>query len=144
LTTRRWDPLQDLLGLQERINRLFEESLTRLDEPLLRSGCWAPPSDVLEFADTFVVQVELPGIPLDGLEIHASNEMLRIRGERRLDGPARPESFHRMERSYGPFSRAFRFPTPVDPDGLSSDLRDGLLRVELPKASSRRTSRPRR
>jgi HSP20 family protein len=143
---RRWDPLQDLLSLQERMNRLFEQSLARLDQPVLPTGAWTPPSDVIETRDGFVVQVELPGIPREQIEIRAEPETLVVRGERRLEGQARPESFHRMERSYGPFSRTFHLPTEVDPTGLVTELQDGLLRVEIPKAATapRRPAKSRR
>ena len=141
---RRFDPLQDLLSLQERMNRLFEVSLSRLDQPALPTGAWTPPSDVLETRDSFLVQVELPGIPREQIEIRAETEALVVRGERRVEAQTRPEGFYRMERSYGPFSRTFRLPAPTDPGGVVTELRDGLLRIEIPKAdgAGRRPRRP--
>jgi HSP20 family protein len=132
---RRFDPLQDLLSLQERMNRLFEVSLAHLDQAVLPTGAWTPPSDVLETRDTFLVQVELPGIPREQIEIRAEADALVVRGERRVEARTRPESFYRMERSYGPFSRTFRLPAPTDPAGVVTELRDGLLRIEIPKAT---------
>jgi HSP20 family protein len=131
---RRWDPLRDLLTLQERLNRLFEESLARGrgEGAPLASG-WMPLADVYESAEAFVVQVELPGLASDDVDVQVDGAELTLRGERRMAETARPEAFHRMERSYGAFSRTFSFPEQVDPARVSAAFRDGLLRVELPK-----------
>lgn len=132
---RRLDPLQDLLGLQERMNRLFEESLkTRLD---LEAGgqAWQPLADVYETQEGFVVLLELPGVEQEDVEIQVDGDTVTVRGRRRAGG-ARPERYHRMERSYGSFSRAFRLSADVDPDAVAAQFKDGLLRLDLPKLRS--------
>jgi HSP20 family protein len=132
MTLRRLDPLQDLLSLQERMNRLFEESLkTRLDLEAGGQG-WQPLADVYEMPGSFVVLIELPGVEQEDVEIHVDGEVVVVRGQRKL-GAARPERYHRMERSYGSFSRAFNLASEVDPDAVSAQFKDGLLRLELPK-----------
>ena len=137
MSLRRSDPLPDLLSLQERINRLFEASLSRrgLDE-LAFSGTWIPPADVYETADAFVLEIELAGLDQDDIEIAVDGDTLTVRGQRRLAGTP-PESFHRMERSYGPFGRSFQLTEEVDPDRIAATWRDGLLRLQAPKARSR-------
>ncbi len=139
MSIRRWDPLGDLLALQERMNRLFEESLSRgrPHEPGVAAAAWSPLADVFETPEAFVVQVELPGLDQEDVEVHVDGDELVLRGERRAAGPMRPESFHRMERSYGFFSRTFKFPEDVDPARVTAELNDGLLRLELPKARPR-------
>jgi HSP20 family protein len=139
LPMHRWDPLSDLLSLQERMNRVFEHTFARgrLDEPDLASGSWVPLADVYETAEGFVVQIELPGLGQDDIEIQVDGDQLTVKGERRLAGPTRPESFHRMERSYGSFSRSFRFTEDVDPDRVTAQFRDGLLRLDVPKVRPR-------
>jgi len=139
MTIRKWDPLTDLLTLQDRMNRLFEESLSR-GRPLaaaLGSGNWTPLADAYETAEAFVITVELPGLDQDDIEVHVSADQLVLRGERRAPGPARPDSYHRMERSYGFFSRSFSFPEEVDPAQVTAQFQDGLLRLELPKLKTR-------
>jgi HSP20 family protein len=135
------DPLQELLDLQERMNRLFDETLTRerLDEPSLLQGAWAPLADVIEAPEGYVVEVELPGLGKDDVVVQAQGDELVVRGERRPDLGSRPESFHRLERRYGPFSRIFRFSEQVDPDRVTADFEDGLLRLQVPKAEGRST-----
>jgi HSP20 family protein len=139
--------LRDLLGLQERMNRLFEESLARErpDEPGVAAAAWSPAVDVYETESSYVVEVEVPGLLREDVEVRADVRELTVRGERRARAPERPEAFQRMERSYGAFQRAFRFERQVVPERVAADLRDGLLRIELPKATSARrvaVSRP--
>ena len=137
-TSRRWDPLRDLLDLQEKMNRLFEDSLaaTRPDGEL-PSSAWSPAADVYETPDGYVVLMDLPGLEPDDVEIHVDGERLTVRGERRPDDTTRPESFHRVERSYGAFSRVFHLTSEVDPDKVTANFRDGLLRLELPRLRPR-------
>jgi HSP20 family protein len=134
------DPLQELLNLQERINRLFEESLDRggRDDDLAAfgSGAWAPLADVYETPDNFVVVLELPGVARDDMELGVADNILTVKGQRRMSG-ARPDSFSRMERSYGLFARSFRFTDSIDTDRMTADFRDGILKVQLPKLRPR-------
>ena len=130
------DPLQELLDLQERMNRLFDETLTRerLDEPSLLQGSWVPLADVVETAEAYEVELELPGLGRDDVTVHAQGDELVVRGERRPDLGSQPQSFQRLERRYGPFSRTFRFPEEIDSDRITAAFDDGLLRLEVPKA----------
>lgn len=129
------DPLQELLNLQERINRLFEESLGRgrPGEGAFGSGAWVPPADVYETKEAYVVLLELPGVDDDDLEVVAETHSVTIKGERRLAASARPESFYRMERSYGTFARIFRFEDPIDADHVDAQLSNGLMKLSVPK-----------
>ena len=144
MTTRRWDPLRDLLNLQERMNRLFEDSLaaTRTD-PGAPASAWTPAADVYEVAEGFVVLMDLPGLRPDDVEIQVDGERLVIHGERRPSDKTRPESFHRVERSHGVFTRVFQLTDEVDPDKVTAVFRDGLLRLELPRLRPRNAGRGR-
>src|SRR5688572_10143145 len=134
MTTRRFDPLRDLLTLQERMNRLFEDTLAATrPAPPLGTGSWTPLADVYETAEGFVVQVDLPGLGADDVEVHVDGDRLVLRGRRKPSEPTRPDNYYRMERSYGPFVRTFVLTPDVDPDRVTAQFRDGLLRLELPK-----------
>jgi HSP20 family protein len=135
----RSDLLQDLLSLQERMNRLFEASLgpARIEAASLLSPTWSPPADVFETADRFVIQIELPGVDEDDVEVQVEADQVTVRGQRLLKASTRPECFYRMERSYGPFSRSFRLSQDVDPDAVTARFRDGLLQLEARKAGRR-------
>ena len=135
MTIRRWDPFRELLELQERMNRLLESTIvggpgTSLDPPT-----WTPVADAYETTDSFVLQLELPGVDQEDVEIQVDGDALVVRGQRRMGGQA--ESFHRMERSYGPFARTFKLTEEVDPDGVTAQFKDGLLRLEVPKLHRR-------
>jgi HSP20 family protein len=128
------------------MNRLFEESLLRGRplEPAIDSSTWSPLADVYETPESFVVLMEIPGLSEEDVDVEVEADQITLRGERRMTPQARPESFHRMERSYGHFSRTFRFGAEVEPGEVKAHFRDGLLRLDLPKATPRGTWRSRR
>jgi HSP20 family protein len=137
-----------MLNLQERMNRLFDETLNRerLEDPAAPHGAWVPVADALETDDTYVVELELPGVGADEFTVHAQGGAIVVRGERRPAPGARPEAFHRVERRHGPFVRSFGLPEEVDASAITARLADGVLRLRIPKAQSRarvRVERPR-
>ena len=127
----RWDPLRDLLALHEQIGQLVGT-----DAP-----GWTPPVDLYETPVTFVLTAELPGLARDQIEIHAEDSRIVIRGARTAGpGPGRDipcEQFHRVERGHGRFQRAFSLPEPIDVEGITADLKDGVLTVTIPKSNER-------
>ena len=117
----RWDPIRDLLAIQQRLDRFAPGP-----------AGWAPPIDVYETADRYVVTAELPGINEEDIQIHINDGRLTLSGERReRDRPC--EQYHRVERGHGGFSRTFQLPVPVDAGAITADLRDGVLTVTCPK-----------
>ena len=140
----RWEPFRDLLSLQERMNRLFEDSLaaTRTD-PGVPASAWTPAADAYETPEGFVVLMDLPGLSADDVDVHVDGDRLVVHGERRPDDKTRPESFHRGERSYGVFTRIFPLTDEVDPDKVTANFRDGLLRLDLPRLRPRGSGRGR-
>jgi len=130
----RWDPLRDLLALHEQLGHLVGT-----DAP-----GWTPPVDLYETASEFVLTAELPGLPRDQIEIHAEDSRIVIRGARGATGASREipcEQYHRVERGHGRFSRGFSLPEPIDVDGVTADLKDGILTVTIPKLRDRATRR---
>src|SRR6266536_4618480 len=121
----RWDPLRDLLALHEQIGQLVGS-----DAP-----GWTPPVDLYEPSSDFVLTAELPGLSRDQIEIHAEDFRIVIRGARAAapGGDIPCEQFHRIERGHGRFSRAFSLPEPIDVEGVTADLKDGVLSVMIPK-----------
>lgn len=121
------DPLRDLRAWQERLERLAAQHGT----------AWAPPIDVYETEDRYVLTIEVPGVTRDDIDVAVQDNRLRLRGVR----PARPADggtvhFHQVERGHGSFERTFQFADPVETDGISADLRDGVLTITLPKAAT--------
>jgi HSP20 family protein len=138
----RWEPFRDLLSLQERMNRMFDESYRggRGEEDWGLGGSWAPAVDIFEREGNIVLKAELPGIDPKDVQINVENNVLTLRGERKVDSDVKRESYHRVERSYGAFTRSFHLPNTVDVNNIKADYRDGILSVALPK---REETRPR-
>jgi HSP20 family protein len=117
----RWDPIRDLLAIQQRLDRFAPGP-----------AGWVPPVDLHETADAYVVTAELPGLQRDDLDIQIHDDQLTISGVRR-EREAACEQYHRVERGHGAFSRTFHLPVPVDPERITADLHDGVLIVTCPK-----------
>lgn len=134
----RWDPFRDLLSLQERMNKLFEDSLVRppgLPAETAQST-WTPAVDILEKDDEIILKAELPGILLDDVDLQVRDDILNLTGKRRFEKVAKKENYHRVERSYGVFSRSFTLPSSVDQNKIQAKLKDGILEVKIPKLRS--------
>ena len=133
MAIRRWDPLRDLLDLQERINRVFSDSYGRNDEGLLTSGSWVPPVDIFQNGDHEVVlKAELPDVKQEDIDVTVDNGTLTIRGEKKLSSEVKEENYHRIERRYGTFSRSFSLPRTVDSAKVGAEYKNGVLTVRLP------------
>ncbi|MFZ3089789.1 MAG: Hsp20/alpha crystallin family protein [Nitrospirota bacterium] len=132
----KWDPFRDLLSLQERMNKLFEESLSRSgkDQEDLTVGRWSPAIDVMENEQEIVIKGELPGIELKDVEVLIKDNLLTLRGERKFEKEEEKENYHRIERAYGAFQRVFTLPASVEQDKVKAKMRDGILEIRLPKA----------
>ena len=119
----RWDPLRDLLAIQQRLDRFAPSP----------SG-WTPPVDLLETAEEYVVPAELPGLTRPDLQIEFVDSRLTLAGMRR-ERTSPCEQYHRIERGHGGFNRTFHLPLPIDAEGITADLRDGVLTIRCPKSS---------
>jgi HSP20 family protein len=135
---RRPNPLDELLDLQERMNRLFEETLSRgaAEDAGPLAPAWAPLADVFDAPDAYRLEIEIPGLGQESLDVQVQGRELTVRGERHPAG-GRSASFHRLERQYGSFARSFRFDTDIDADGVRAEMRDGVLSLVVPKVEAR-------
>jgi HSP20 family protein len=134
MTITRWDPFHDLASIQDRVNRLFQETLARQrGQETLESGQWAPPVDIFETPDRIVLRADLPGLEQKDIELRVNDGILTLRGERRAEADVKPDDFHRAERPHGPFVRSFSLPINVDQAGIRATQKNGVLEVILPK-----------
>ena len=131
--TRLAMPNQDIKTLQNQLNRLFEPfaRFATGDEDLV-SGTWVPPVDVAETQEQIIVRAEVPGMRQQDIQIEFENGLLTIRGERAIE-KIENATWHRVERTYGNFSRSFTLPRTVDPEKISANYRDGVLEISVPK-----------
>lgn len=130
----RWDPFKDLQALQDRMNRLFQEGVGRTgrsDEVL--GGHWIPAVDIYEDDQEFVVKAELPGLESKDVDVQIQENVLTLKGERRLEREIDKERYHRLERSYGTFQRSFTLPNIVEQEKVKAKFKDGVLEIRIPK-----------
>ena len=127
------DPFREFAQLQDRITRAFSDSYGRSDEGLLTSGTWVPPVDIYQNGEhELVLKAELPDMTREDIDITVDNGTLTIRGEKKFAGEVKEESFHRIERRYGSFSRSFSLPQTVDTAKVGAEYKNGVLTVRLP------------
>ena len=130
----RWDRFRDLNMLQDRMNRMFDDAgrTWRTDEPAATTT-WSPAVDIFETEGEIVVKAELPGMERKDIALNLENNVLTVKGERRFTKEAKDDNYHRIERSYGTFSRSFSIPATVDEEKIRADYREGVLKIVLPK-----------
>ena len=119
----RWDPIRDLLAIQQRLDR-FKPG----------PAGWVPPVDLRETASEYVLTAEVPGLRQEDLHIQLQDNRLTVSGNRREADKA-CEQYHRVERGHGSFSRTFQLPNAVAADSITADLQDGVLTVVCPKVA---------
>ena len=142
MTIVRYDPFRDLRTLQEEVNRLFSTNLTRgFGEEGIGRGAWNPSVDIYENKDNIVLEAELPGMNRDDFELSVENNVITLRGERQFEKKDDSENYHRVERSYGSFTRSFTLPQTVTAEGATAEYRNGVLRVVLPKREETKARR---
>jgi HSP20 family protein len=130
----RFDPFRDLAVLQDRMNRMFNDSYGNRgqEDHMLNRGTWVPPVDIYELDGELVLKAELPDMQREDIDVTVENSTLTIRGERKLDHEIKQESFHRVERAYGSFVRTFSLPATVDAGRIGAEYKNGVLTVKLP------------
>ena len=127
----RWDPFREVVALQNRVNSLFRD--LNEGENTAASAGFMPAVDIYEDEKKVVLKLEVPGIEEKDLDVSVENSTLTVRGERKLDKEEKEENFHRIERRYGSFYRAFTLPRTVDTENIAASYTAGVLKLELAK-----------
>lgn len=132
----RWDPWTTLPTLQDRINRLFEDSFpartaAREDEMSLLD--WRPTVDTYEEGDNIVIKADLPGVKKEDVSIDVKDNVLTLKGERKHEENIDEDNYYRRESAYGKFQRAFTLPDAVDANKIEASYKDGTLKITVPK-----------
>lgn len=128
----RWNPWNEMTRLQRDMNDLFHHRLSGEGEAEIRAG-WRPEVDVFEDAERFVLSAELPGLNQDEVDIRVEDKALTLSGERKMEFEEKKENYHRIERTYGRFSRTFSLPETVDSEKILAEYKQGVLRLTIPK-----------
>ena len=131
----RNDPFRDLYSLQDQLFRTFgrayREPGAQQEQPL--AATWQPLVDIYEDAEGITLSAELPAVDAKDVDIQVEGNTLTLKGERKLEKEEKRDMYHRIERTYGAFSRSFTLPNTVDVEHISAESKDGVLKVFLPK-----------
>ncbi len=130
----RWDPF-GTTELRRRIDRLFDQVLPGIRGVGVEARPWAPPVEIIETGDEVIVNVEVPGMCQEDIEVELTGDTLSVSGERKMgDTTDKRQEWHVLERPYGPFSRSFTFAVPIDQNNVSASYENGVLCIRAPKA----------
>ena len=127
MSIQRWSPAR----LQDEVNRLFDTGLG-----LTRSGesyGWTPAVDVFEDTEGVTFKFDLPEVEGKDVDVRLEDGTLTVRGERKLEREEKREAYHRIERAYGEFARSFSLPATLDPEKVTAEHKNGVLRIFVPR-----------
>jgi len=129
----RWDPFAEMQSLFAPMLSRTNGLMPRLSTDGDISFEWAPSADISETDKEYVIRAALPGVKKDDIEVHLSDGLITLQGERRQEKEEKGEKFHRVESVYGSFARSFSLPDNIQGDSVRSDYKDGVLTVHIPK-----------
>jgi HSP20 family protein len=138
----KYDPFRELRSLQDEMNRLFMTNLPRsIVQEDLATGGWSPSVDIYEGENEIVLEAELPGMSRDDFEVSIENNVITLKGKREFQKNQEGDNYHRVERSYGSFTRSFSLPRSVSAENTKADFKNGVLTVSLPKREEAKSRR---
>lgn len=129
----KYDPFRELRTLQDEMTRLFTGVSGQSGREDMLNGAWIPKVDIFENKEHLVLEAELPGMTSDDFELSFENSVLTLKGERKFEKKTDSDNYHRVERSYGSFTRSFTLPQTVTAEGARAEFESGILHVMLPK-----------
>ncbi|MBI3804244.1 MAG: Hsp20/alpha crystallin family protein [Nitrospirae bacterium] len=130
----KWEPLKDLVTLQDRMNQFLSDTLNTYETENGRTvQDWIPAVDIYEDADAIQLHAELPGMEMKEIEVKVANNLLEIKGEKKIEKEDKKEHYYRIERVFGRFARSFRLPGTVDQEKIKAKYEKGVLTLTLPK-----------
>lgn len=130
----KWEPFRDMLNLRADMDRFYKSFFGGLPDE--HDGFWAPVVDIIEDKDNYIVKAEIPGMKKEDIKVTVRDNILAISGERSSETEEKEKTYHRIERSYGRFSRTIALPSAVDAAKIKAAYKDGVLHITLPKPDS--------
>ena len=129
-----------MTSLQDRINRVFDEAVDRSrDYEEEVSKCdWRPLVDIFDTEKAIVISAELPGIAKEDISLDVKENILVLKGERKSAEEIKKENYYRKERCFGTFERSFTLPSTINPEKITANFKNGVLRVAIPKPEEER------
>ncbi len=136
----RWNPMREMFNFRHQMNHLLDDAFSPMvrDDAKLSVWDWNPVVDVYDNDENIVIKAELPGIDKKDINIDVKDGVLTLKGERTYDNEVKKDKYYRRERSFGRFERAFQLPADVDPEKISADYKDGILKIDIPKPEGKK------
>jgi HSP20 family protein len=137
MTLIRWEPFRELDDFITRCNPYFghlsagRSAAAEGGQKPVRS--WAPAANISETGTEYLIKAELPEVSKEDVKVTVDDGVITISGERRNELEHKDEKLHRVESSYGSFSRSFRLPEDADVGGIHAESKNGVLKVRVPK-----------
>jgi len=131
----KWDPFRDVAVLQNRINRMFDDSFgpSRDRDDEMNMCAWRPAVDIYETETGVILAVELPGVGKENVTVEVKDNILTLKGERLARPEIKEENYYRQERCYGTFQRSFTLHHNIQPNLIKATFKDGILEIEIPR-----------
>ncbi|MHC4270384.1 MAG: Hsp20/alpha crystallin family protein [Planctomycetota bacterium] len=124
----KWDPWREIDDMFDRYTRARSGS-----QEVVTTGDWTPRVDIAESDKEFVIKAEIPEVKKEDVKVTVVNGVLTIRGERKQEKEEKGKKFHRIERSYGSFTRSFTLPDNIDETKIKASFNDGMLNLKIQK-----------
>jgi|SRR5690349_13490692 HSP20 family protein len=134
-TLTRWNPLAEVEELREQVDSWLKGRSNGEAGQLME---WAPNVDIAEDEKEYLIRAELPGVKKQDLNVTYENGVLTLTGERKEDREEKTRRYHRLECSYGKFTRSFTLPEDIEPDKIEAEFKDGVLWVHVTKSEKAR------
>jgi len=129
-------PFGGMTNLRQDLERFFDRMGEYKWDEFPALGDWAPSMDVSETKEAIMVKAEVPGMEAGDIQISLQEQILTIKGEKRQEREEKEARYHRLERTYGAFTRSVRLPVAVDGSKVTAAFKNGLLTVTLPKTAA--------
>jgi len=132
----RWDPFRELEDMSDRLNRMFGRPVARPEsgKEAITVADLIPAVDISETDAEYLIKAELPEVKKEDVKVTVQHGVLTIHGERKHEKEEKGKRYHRVERSYGSFTRSFTLPDEVDETKVRAEYKDGMLHLHLPKS----------
>ncbi len=129
----KWNPARNLFAMNKDFDQFFDEFFSG-NFPEVRDMEMSPRINLEENDNEWILSAELPGVKKDDVKVNFQDNILTISGEKKFDKEDKKKNFHRIERSYGRFSRSIQIPSSIVLDKIDAKYEDGILNITLPKA----------
>lgn len=135
MTLVSWSPLREFEDLFNRYGTFpTRRFLSEQEGDQREAAAWRPVANISETEKEYLIKAELPEVQKEDVEVSVNDDVITIKGERRMESTEENETRHRIESFYGSFARSFSLPADVDASAIRAESKDGVLRVHLPKA----------